>query len=402
MSWKLPEEQEFDTVMRFIADHAGDDVRRLSLDAPKYPHLDMAFVIDQIAGRRTAKIKLPQWAATQNIIYPPHLSMEQCSSQATALYKASLVTGNSLVDLTGGLGVDFSFMAKRCEQATYVERQELLCQIASHNFAQLGLRAQVKCCDAIEHLNSMTEPVETIYIDPARRDTLGNRVYGLGDCTPDVTQIIDLMMKKSRRVIIKLSPMLDVSQALRQLPHVSHVHLVSIDNECKELLLVIDEPHCTHSPIVHCVNNGNDFTYSLSDKPAMAPVWDGDPTAPLFLYEPNASVMKAGCHNHIAQRFQVAAISRDSHLFVSHCPLTDFPGRGFVVDTVTSMNKRDLRLHLQGITQANVATRNFPLHAPELARRLRLKDGGDIYIFATTLAGGQHILLICHKNNPSS
>lgn len=383
--------------LEFVRSHGDDDVRRLALQAAHWPDVDMAAALQQIAGRQVARAKLPQWAAIDGILYPPHLSLEQCSSQPTALYKATLVEGDTLCDLTGGMGVDFAFMARGRKRATYVERQEHLCQLARHNLPLLGLpRAQVVCAEAEDYITRMDE-VDTLYLDPARRGSAGQRVYALADCTPDVTVLAHTLLSKARQVIIKLSPMLDVQQALRQLPCTQQVHIVSVRGECKELLVVLRRDH-DGDVVVHCVNDNQHFSFTLGDErrgvcPAV--VWDETvPEGGLWLGEANASIMKAGCHDLVATRLGLQVVSRDSHLMVSDHPVDDFPGRIFKVQAVTTLNKRELRVALQGITHGNVTVRNFPLRAPELARRLKVKDGGDHYIFGTTTATGRHIIIV--------
>ncbi|MBR1882638.1 MAG: SAM-dependent methyltransferase [Muribaculaceae bacterium] len=382
---------------QFVRAHAGDDVRTLALRASANPDVDMHKALHQIAGRQMARSKLPSWAARDGIIYPPHLSMEQCSSQTTAEYKARLVMGDTMADLTGGFGVDFAFMAAKCHHATYVERQEHLCQIVGHNLAILGLRqCRVVQAHAEDYLRDMPA-VDTLYIDPARRDAQGGRVVALSDCTPDVTQLAPLMLTKARRVIIKLSPMLDVHKAVTSLPSVSQVHIVSVKNECKELLLILDHDH-KGAYEVSCVNDDQHFVFDAGTPAPALSYWNENQSEAAYLYEPNASVMKAGCHGLLAARFGLVAVGPNSHLFVSSRPVHNFPGRRFVIAGITTMNKKELRVALQGLSRANVAVRNFPMKAPELARRLRLQDGGDAFIFGTTTASGRHILVLCHRN----
>lgn len=382
------------TTSDFIDSHTDGDVQQLALQASRWPEVDMPMALQQIAGRQAARDKLPLWAATQGLLYPPHLSMEQCSSQVTAFYKAALVRGDSLCDLTGGLGVDFAFMARGLNRATYVEQQEQLCDIARHNLPLLGLPdATVVCADAVEFLRQMSQ-VDTIYIDPARRDQSGKRVYALADCTPDVATLAPVLLNKGRQVIIKLSPMLDIRQALRQLPCVEQVHIVSVRGECKELLLIIRRAYYGEVA-VHCVNDDQRFDYTLGQELCDAPVWDEQMSeGTLWLHEANASIMKAGCHDLLAQRLGLCVVSRDSHLMVSDHVVAGFPGRSFAVQAVAKLNKRELRMAMQGITHANVAVRNFPMSAPQLARRLKVKDGGNTYVFGTTTATARHIIFI--------
>ena len=400
----------------FIRSNADGDVRQLALRGTKDPEVDLTFALDQIAGRQTARKKLPSWAAVEGIVYPPHLSMEQCSSEQTARYKAGVAgRGRRLVDLTGGFGVDFSFMAQGFAEAVYVERQPALCDIARQNFDVLGLRqAKVVCADSEDYLRQMA-PVDLIYIDPARRDTHGGRTYGISDCTPDVIALKPLLTAKARRVIIKLSPMLDWRKAVSDLgeQYVGKVHIVSVGNECKELLL---ETHPRPLPVgrgvdtqISCVNilPGNHiqtFQSSVLCKSNYTPPYREGPGVGLlgvglclFLYEPNASIMKAGCFAELSQHFGIAPIAMNSHLFVSADMVNDFPGRTFQIDAVTSLNKRELKEKTGGLTQANITVRNFPLSVAELRKRLKLSEGGSTYIFATTLANGEKVLLICHK-----
>ena len=380
----------------FIRNHADDDVRQLALRGTKDPEVDLPFALDQIAGRQTAKRKLPSWAAVEDIVYPPHLSMEQCSSEQTARYKADLAgSGQRFVDLTGGFGVDFSLMARGFSEAVYVERQAPLCEIAADNFRLLGLhQATVVCGDGTDYLQTMP-PADLIYIDPARRDDHGGRTYGIADCTPNVLSILDLLLEKAERVLIKLSPMLDWRKAVTDLgpQYVREVHIVSVANECKELLILLS-PGQTFRLI--CVNDNSVFMPHDSHD-SHEPYWPHEPHKSHYLYSPNASIMKAGCFAEVAARFSLHQLAQNSHLFVSDQLVEDFPGRVFHIDAVTTMNKHELRQHLQGLTQANIAVRNFPMSVAELRKRLKLSEGGSTYIFATTLADGRKVLLICSR-----
>lgn len=381
---------EWNDILEFARKHRNDDVNTLALKARAYPDVDMTLALQQIAGYRIAVDKLPLWAATDGIIYAPQLSMEQCSSQVTAQYKARLVDGDSMVDLTGGLGVDFSFMARERASATYIERQEHLCEIARHNFKVLGLNAQVVNGDGVEYLESM-QPVDTIYIDPARRDKAGNRVFALSDCTPDVSQIASLMLKKSSTVIIKLSPMLDHRSVALALPCVQQLHIVSTRGECKELLVVLKRDYAGEV-MVHCVNDDETMEFALGSEKNIAPTWNENST-PQFIFEPNASIMKAGAYNLLANKLGLSVVSVDSHLLVGDECDGNFPGRTFAVEAITTMNKKDVKQLMAGIDSANVAVRNFPLKAPELAKRLKVKDGGNMFIIGTTTTSGKHILI---------
>ena len=501
----------------FIRQHQDDDVRQLAFLGSKYPEVDMPFALDQIRGRKMARVKLPRWASIDGIIYPPHISMEQCSSEQTALYKAELAARllglspsssengeekekesenasnlhlseicefagkgavdsefakneaickkqqilteseenvneikeephegdfseeTGFVDLTGGFGVDFSYIASRLGvKSMYVERQAHLCEAAKENFGRLGLKnAIVKNGDGIEVLHSFVSKKEAaasdslgitedqpqsllktnlglklIFIDPARRDDAGNKVVSLKDCTPDVTLLQEEMLSKADYVIIKLSPMLDWHRAVSELNCVKEVHIISVNNECKELLLVLSarnmgemEASSADGEVKHagnlriyCINDAQSFVCDELDmESSLVKIAPSTLEEMLYLYEPNASLMKAGCFGVLSGRYDARMLSKNSHLFVSREPIAAFPGRSFRIIAVSSFNKKELKRHLSGITKANIATRNFPLSVAELRKRLKLKDGGETYIFATTLSDESHVLMITEK-----
>lgn len=448
-----------DETREFVAMHRNENVRELALKAKRVEGLDLPLALDQIAGWQIACKKLSQWASCEGIIYPPHISMEQCSSQFTAQYKSeiaqtlltpavtvrarmsdsaesdnqttksepqlsdsaesvmqtaksafqlsdspesdTLVARSSMVDLTGGFGVDFSYLARGFSQATYVERQRHLCDLAEHNMAALGLdQARIVCGDGVEYLRQM-DPVDFIYLDPARRDEHGSRTYAIEDCTPNVLELRDLLLAKSQCTLVKLSPMLDWRKAVADFDGtVREVHIVATGNECKELLLVLgqqvhEEPS---APRVFCVNDNQRIDYDsaaytqglrIGGKPL--------PEAKNYLYEPNASIMKAGCFDLVEERFGVTQVGPSSHLFVSATPVADFPGRGFAIEEIGGMNKKDIKRLLNGTKQANIAVRNFPLTAPQLRKKLKLADGGPVYLFGTTMQGCDHVLLRTSK-----
>ena len=504
----------------FIRQHQDDDVRQLAFLGSKYPEVDMPFALDQIRGRKMARVKLPRWASIDGIIYPPHISMEQCSSEQTALYKAELAARllglspsssengeekekesenasnlhlseicefagkgavdsefakneatckkqqilteadrnvneikeephegdfseeTGFVDLTGGFGVDFSYIASRLGvKSMYVERQAHLCEAAKENFGRLGLKnAIVKNGDGIEVLHSFASKKEAaasdslgiiydqplsllktklglklIFIDPARRDDAGNKVVSLKDCTPDVTVLQEEMLSKADYVIIKLSPMLDWHRAVSELNCVQEVHIISVNNECKELLLVLSarnmggmeassadgaagEVKHVGNLRIYCINDIQSFVCDeMEMEESFVRIAQPVLEEMQYLYEPNASLMKAGCFSVLSERYGARMLSKNSHLFVSRDLIAAFPGRSFRIIAISSFNKKELKRHLSGITKANIATRNFPLSVAELRKRLKLKDGGEIYIFATTLSDESHVLVITEK-----
>ena len=443
------------TTAEFIQEYREKDTRQLALQSARFPDVDMPYALDQIKGWQTARRKLPTWAACDGIVYPPHLSMEQCSSEPTAQYKLNLAmewscriesselrveSSSRMTDLTGGFGVDFSFTSCAFASATYVERNAQLCHMVEHNLPLLGIdNAKVVCADAVDYLSTL-DMQSMIFLDPARRDQHGAKTVILADCTPDVVQLLPQLLKKSRFTMLKLSPMLDWHKAVEDLQGtVREVHIVSVGGECKELLLVLSE-EIESELKVFCADleaggsslsggSSGSSCSSLSSEPSF-PRTPSSPSAPshpstpslsaslfvyapgsscpapnstfniqhsTFLFEPNASIMKAGCFDELAAAYGVSPVSRNSHLFLSAEPVDGFPGRSFSIERVTTLNKRELRQALAGIEKANIATRNFPLSVAELRKRLKLKDGGDVYIFATTTAEDEHLLLISHK-----
>ena len=377
----------------FIRQHAADDVRKLALQGTKDAAVDLSMALQQIAGRQTALKKLPSWAAVERVLYPPHLNMEQCSSEQTARYKARLAgSGDTYVDLTGGLGVDFYWMSQGFKQRYYVERNAELCELVEHNFRTLGHSCSVCCCDTATYLPTVPH-ADVVFLDPARRNEHGGRTYDIKDCTPNILELLPLLMEKADKVILKLSPMLDWRKAVDDLQYVREVHIVSVDNECKELLLVLEQ---TERPLrLVCVNNNQIFEVSSHSSPLTS---HPSPLTPeQFLYEPNASIMKAGCFDALAQQYPVCQVSANSHLFLSSVEIEDFPGRRFQICAISSTNKQTLKETLAGVSRANITVRNFPMSVEQLRKKLHLKDGGDTYIFATTKADGAHCLYICRK-----
>ena len=392
------------TTQEFIHKYREEDVRKLALQGTRFPQVDLPYALDQIAGWQTARKKIPSWTAIEGMIYPPRLSMEQCSSEQTARYKAALVQrllkgdkGGNMADLTGGFGVDFSFLSPLFGEAVYVEQQEHLCKIAQENIIRLGLgQSEVVHDDGVAYLQRMGQ-ADLIYLDPARRDAHGARTYDITDCTPNLLEIKEELLQKARWVVVKLSPMLDWHKAVNDLQKVTEVHVVSVGNECKELLLVMEgngHEHRDDRPLtIFCVNDGQVFTCSMDEMNEGVRIAERIEQG-MFLYEPNASMMKVGCFGACATRYEVQAVARNSHLFVSDTLIEQFPGRIFRIMAVSAMNKRELKTVLQDIKKANVAVRNFPLKADELRKRLKLVDGGDIYLFGTTTEEDRHLVLV--------
>ena len=394
-----------EATLRFIAEHRLEDVRTLALQASKYPLVDMPTALIQIAGWQTAKAKVPTWAAKEGILYPPHLSMEQCSSEVTARYKASVLANydgpcQSLADLTGGFGIDFSFLAPHFEQATYVERQEMLCNVARHNFPILELdTARIIHADGVEYLQQMPT-VDWIYLDPARRDGHGSKTVAVADCEPNVATLEPLLLEKATRVLVKLSPMLDLTQALHTLKHVMEAHVVSVAGECKELLLVLarNEVFQADDVPIRCINLSTiDDTLSFTRREEQEAPCSHTDTPRTYLYEPNASLLKAGAFRSLSHRYKIEKLHTNSHLYTADTCLPHFPGRMFRIDGWCGFGKREVKELLADVRKANITVRNFPATVADLRKRLKLAEGGDIYLFATTLNDGQKVLLRCSK-----
>lgn len=385
----------------FIREHSSDDVRALALQAKKYPDIDMPTAITQIAGRKIAADKIPSWREIEKIWYPKHLSLEQCSSEITARYKARLWQGDSLADLTGGFGIDCSFLAAGFKSATYVERQEELCEIAAHNFPLLNLNhINIRNEDGVAYLQTMS-PVDCIFLDPARRNEHGGKAVAISDCEPDVAKLEGLLLRKANRVMIKLSPMLDLSQALKELTHTQEVHILSVNNECKELLILLGQTSPAEISI-HCVNlstKGNQeeqhFTFTREQEQHSECTYTD--TLETYLYEPNASLLKAGAFRSIASVYPVRKLHPNSHLYTSATLIENFPGRIFRIINQCSFNKKEIKENLADLKKANITVRNFPATVAELRKRIKLSEGGDAYLFASTLNDGQKVLIRCER-----
>lgn len=376
---------------QFIEEHLNDDVHELALKHSN-AKVDMALALRQIEARQLLRKKVPSWSNNPDLLFPAHLSIEQCSSEATALYKASLMHGVSFADLTGGLGVDCFFISQHYQQSDYVEVNEELCSLARHN---LGNVINVLNESAESYLNHC-EPKDGLFIDPARRDIHGRKVVSVADCTPNVVELQGLMLKKAKRVMVKLSPMLDISLALKELKHVKEVHVVAVGNECKELLFIM-EPSFEGTPVFHCVN-------LETAQPSVSFTQEEERIAGLqlakevgrYLYEPNAAVMKGGCYRLLTERYGVMKLHRNSHLYTSEEMVADFPGRIFEVEDWAVYGKKAKNI-LVGVDKASIAVRNFPMNVAEIRKSLKINDGDQVYLFATTLSDEKKIIIKSHK-----
>lgn len=410
-----PEQKEF------VLAHEQDDVRNVAL---RYNREDMLFLLSQISGRKIAAKKVPSWYKYIDIIYPQHVSLEQASSELMALYKTSLISRKlialgcdsltgTFVDLTGGMGIDFSFLAQHFSKAIYVEKNDELCRIAEHNFHVLGLEEVTVCCEAAEFYLKETAPVDLIYIDPSRRDDVGRKLFRIEDCSPDLSTLKSLLLKKARLIMIKYSPMLDISSALKILSCVSEVHVVSVNNECKELLFILSDKDSAENnregvfnqkqkiePLFIAINlkqSGREESFSftpLQEKNANVLFAK---TLGKYLYEPNTSILKAGAFKSVSEAYSLLKLHINSHLYTSDELIENFPGRIFEVETFFVPNKKNIKTFIHQTKRANITVRNFPMTVADIRRKTGIEDGGDIYLFATTLSDEQKIWLVCKK-----
>lgn len=384
----------------FIKEHEHENIKELALQSKRYPNIDMGLVLQQIQGRQIARYKIPFWYEHEQILYPKHISLEQCSSQKTAEYKASLCKGSWLIDLTGGMGVDLSFMSKNFNKATHVEKQAELSVLTKQNYNTLNINnAEFITSSAEEYLVNMNSEADTIYIDPSRRSNSGAKTVLISDCTPNLVEIENIINLKCNQAIIKLSPMLDISHALDSLKTISEVHIVSSNNECKELLF-INNKRKEESIKYHCINilnNGDIEKYTFSPDAEISITVNHTNRIGKYLYEPNSAILKAGAYKSIASDYNIDKLHVSSHLYTSDANIKRFPGRSFLVIETILFNKKELKLFSEKIKQANITVRNFPLSVAEIRKRTKIKDGGNIYIFATTLADNNKVLVICEK-----
>ncbi len=383
------------TIQKFIQDHLYDDPASLMLQASRYPELPMAVVVEQIQSRRKAKTKLPEWFAAEGLIYPPRVSMEQCSSEATALYKAGLVKGASLVDLTGGFGVDTYYLGKGFERVHYFERQEILAERAWQNFQCLHAdHIQVHHSDSIAFLKASDDHYSAIYVDPARRGDANQKVFRFEDCEPDLVNTIDLLRAKADQVLVKASPMLEIKQGLEVLGGAAQVHVNAVQKEEKEVLFLINQ-NAGVNPEIHCVNLKSDSAPFVFDYAVESETEVTYAEVKEYLYEPNASIMKAGGFNSLVVAYSLQKLHPNTHLYTADSVFNDFPGRVFKVLNRLSMNKKEIKRHFPE-KKANITTRNFPMTVAQIRKKTDLKEGGEQFMIGVTDLTGPHLLL-CEK-----
>jgi hypothetical protein len=380
-------------VQEFIDSHLGTDIDRLALQRNPFPDVNWQDIIRQIAAKTKAKSKLPTWYQTRNIIWPGRVSLEQTSSEAAARYKATLISGETMIDVSGGLGVDDYYFSKKVGKLTHCELDTVLSSIVEHNFKQLGV-ANVICHagDSSEFLQDSVS-YDWIYADPARRNNAQGKVFKLSECQPDVTVLLPLYYKHSDNILIKTAPLLDITSGLSELDGVRGIHIVAVENEVKELLWILNKDYKEQIEI-SCVNilktNTQKFSF-FADSQSVATY--GLPSK--YLYEPNSAIMKSGGFDEVSQQFGLAKLHANTHLYTSD-KLIDFPGRRFNIEQQIPYSKTALKEHLAS-QKFNVSVRNFPDTVEQIRKKWKIKDGGSRYSFVTTDMNENKIVLICTK-----
>ena len=384
---------------QFISENFDKDVHQLSLRSKQFPMVNMPLALRQIVGRQKIQTKIPRFFLSDQILYPEQLSIEQSSSETTAKYKSTLCEGNTLVDLTGGFGVDCCFMASHFKQVTYVERYSELCKFAIHNFKVLGENhISVINSESEKHLLEM-EPVDWIYIDPSRRSSIGKKLVLISDCEPNVAALSAQLMQKANKIMLKISPMMDISAAISELAQITEIHILAVENECKEIILILSNK-IDNNIIINTIN----FSKNSPNQIFRFGIYDESETNSKFttelgkyLYEPNAAVMKSGAFKLVGNSFGLLKIHINTHLYTSNKLEINFPGRIFEVNKVWGNSKNEIKELVKLIPKANITIRNYPLSVEELRKKLKIKDGGNTYLFACTSANEQKIMIECKK-----
>ncbi|PIQ48915.1 MAG: hypothetical protein COW03_07535 [Cytophagales bacterium CG12_big_fil_rev_8_21_14_0_65_40_12] len=382
-------------VQKFIRDHENDDPVALILKAKQFKNIPVQEALEQIQSRKKAKTKLPSWYASNQLIFPPPLSIEQSSSEQAAKYKAGLFKGESFVDLTGGMGIDFSFIGASFNNKSYVERQSNLTELAKHNYQCLGIRnVEFLNEDGGQFIKNTEKRFDLIYLDPARRGEHQQKVFRVEDCEPNVIALMPFLKEKGKSILIKMSPLLDIKGAITDLGGATEVHIVAINNEVKELLFILDADS-SHDPLIKTIDLHDpsinfQFRYSVEEE-AISPFG----IVGNYLYEPNVALLKAGAFKSVANAFGLKKLHPNSHLYTSAIIVADFPGRSFKVQKEIKFNQKELKSSIPEM-KTNVTVRNYPATVEEIRKKTGLKDGGAQYLFATTDLKGRKLIL-CEK-----
>lgn len=382
-------------VQNFIKDNLNSDIPSLSLKKSPFPGISSKELAEQVDSKKRCEHKLPLWFQTPGIYYPPKLAIEQASSELAAIYKSNLIIGEDIIDLTGGFGVDTCFFAKKAKNVTHCELNAELSEISEYNSEFLGVKIQYHQIDGIDYLHSTTNKYHTIYIDPSRRVN-SKKVFLLKDCEPDIILNLELLRSRSELLMIKTAPLLDIHSTINELKEVSSIHIVSIKNECKELLYLIDNKNCGNDPIIICALIGADETTTYSFKTSEERNFEiteySDPLD--FIYLPDVALLKAGCFKLITRDFSVHKIQQHTHLYTSERLNSSFPGRKFKLKKVWNYGTI---IKEQNFKKANIICRNFPVSPENLKKKLKISDGGDEYLLFCTNKHNELIVLNCSR-----
>ncbi|MBS7786795.1 class I SAM-dependent methyltransferase [Flavobacterium sp. CYK-55] len=378
----------------FVIENTSADVVQLALQKNPFPEFSWTEILEQISGRKKAQEKLPTWFSCDRIVYPSKISVEQTSSEATAEYKSSLISGNTLIDLTGGFGVDTYYFAQKFKQVVHCEFNASLSEIVSYNYEQLKVQ-NIECVngDGLEILQKKNQKFDWIYLDPARRNDRKGKVFMLEDCTPNVAELLPNYFEFSNNILIKTAPILDIHAGLKALSFVKKIHIVALENEVKEILWQIEQGFLGEI----CISSVNisrhsvqEFSFILAEE-----AFSKFDLPQKYLYEPNAAIMKSGGFTQIVQQYGLSKLQLHSHLYTSE-KLIDFPGRSFKILEVLPYQKAEIKQHLQA-KMANVTVRNFPETVEDIRKKWKIKSGGDLYCFFTTDMNNRKIVLLCSK-----
>ncbi len=382
-------------IQNFIYAHLKADISSVLLKGTNFEAVETNEIIEQIEAKKRSEKKLATWFNAENIYFPNKLNIEQTSSEVTAKHKANLMQGDAIIDLTGGFGVDCYYFSKHFKKVTHCEINPKLSQIVSHNYKQLGVEnIETQTVDGIEYLKSLDSQFDWIYIDPSRRHDSKGKVFFLNDCLPNVPTHLDLLFKRSKNIMIKTSPLLDLSVGIGELKHVKTIHVVAVNNEVKELLWILEADFNGDIGIKTCnikKEKEDLFSFILDEEKTT----DSNYSLPLtYLYEPNSAILKSGAFNSISNQLQVSKLHKHSHLY-TNATLIDFPGRTFKIEDILPYNKKEIKK--RGLNKANITTRNFPETVQNIRKKFNIKDGGDLYVFFTTDLGNNKVVLITKR-----
>lgn len=380
---------------KFIEENYNKSLDKVLFSINKNKEIDSSILANQLKGKKIVEVKVPSWKKYKNIIFPPGLNMEQCSSELTAIYKSHLVNGESCVDITGGLGIDSYFLSKSFKQTWHCEKNNELQFIAKKNFKTLSSDIQSESIDGLEFLKSTNKYFDLIYIDPSRRNSYNKKVILLEDYTPNILENINLLLQKGKQILLKTTPLLDIKKVLIQLPHVKEVHVVAVNNECKELLFLFDSKANYKPAVIYCKDLIKDinFDFYFSDEEKCA----DNLSLPLkYLYEPNVCILKGGGFKSITNQYRISKLHPNSHLYTSNNYIKSFPGRCFEIIADCGLNKKDLLANIKS-KKANITRRNFPLSVKDIRKKIGFTEGGKDYLFATTLLDESKRILVCKK-----